>query len=516
MFEKKTHWLLYFIAITIVATLGIQFYWNYKNYEENKRQVTNEIQLSLDTALEEYYAILAKEEFTTIVEFNQTEGNSSKYSSIRFDSIFKYSKTFQKLKSLVKKDTSTTKPTFEITDISFTTDDEKDAQETELIIKNGLKHTKETLQKSDKQQPSIKYFKGKKSADSLRLIKNLKPIFLSVSSNFINYRELDSLIKNQFDKKKLPVSFIFQHFKSDTLFYSSKDSLLSVTNTKNIAARSTYIKKGEILILKYQNSNFEALKRGGAGISLSLLLFFLIISCMFYLLKIIRQQTELAAIKNDLISNITHEFKTPIATVSSAIEALENFNALENKEKTKKYLSMSSVQLKKLHQMVEKLLETATLDSQQLILNKETINIIETIKKLVVKYQFLNAEKEISLIFNVQPVYINIDNFHFENALSNLIDNAVKYGGNQIKITVHSILNKTEIVVKDTGYGIEKHQQEKIFEKFYRVPKGNTHDVKGFGIGLYYSKKIIEKHEGTLSVSSVKNNTIFKINLPNE
>jgi two-component system phosphate regulon sensor histidine kinase PhoR len=237
---------------------------------------------------------------------------------------------------------------------------------------------------------------------------------------------------------------------------------------------------------------------------------------LFYLLKVIRQQKELATIKNDLISNITHEFKTPIATVSSAIEALQNFNALEDKEKTKKYLLMSAVQLKKLHQMVEKLLETATLDSEQLILNKETSNIIETIEQLVVKYQFLHAEKEISLIFNAQPAYLNIDNFHFENALSNLIDNAIKYGGHQIKITVNIILNTTEISVTDTGNGIEKHQQEKIFDKFYRIPKGNTHNVKGFGIGLYYSKKIIEKHKGTLSVSSAKNNTIFKIILPNE
>jgi two-component system phosphate regulon sensor histidine kinase PhoR len=97
-----------------------------------------------------------------------------------------------------------------------------------------------------------------------------------------------------------------------------------------------------------------------------------------------------------------------------------------------------------------------------------------------------------------------------------LIDNAVKYGGNNIEITINSILNTTEISVADNGNGIDKNQQEKVFDKFYRVPKGNTHDVKGFGIGLYYSKKIIEKHEGTLQLSGVKNSTLFKINLPNE
>ena len=224
----------------------------------------------------------------------------------------------------------------------------------------------------------------------------------------------------------------------------------------------------------------------------------------------------MAAIKNDLISNITHEFKTPIATVSAAIEALESFNVLEDQEKTKKYLSMSSIQLKKLHQMVEKLLETATLDSEQLLLKKETIDVVELTKKLVSKHKLVCKNKELIFSTNLQPIYILVDVFHFENAISNLIDNAVKYGGNHIEININSVLKSTEITIADDGNGIEKNQQEKIFDKFYRVPKGNTHDVKGFGIGLYYCKKIIEKHKGILTLSSEKNKTIFKITIPNE
>jgi two-component system phosphate regulon sensor histidine kinase PhoR len=109
-----------------------------------------------------------------------------------------------------------------------------------------------------------------------------------------------------------------------------------------------------------------------------------------------------------------------------------------------------------------------------------------------------------------------VDVFHFENAISNLIDNAVKYGGEKIEIHTTSILNSVEISIADTGNGIEKNQQEKIFDKFYRVPKGNTHDVKGFGIGLYYSKKIIEKHNGSISLNLSNRLTTFKITLPNE
>jgi signal transduction histidine kinase len=217
-----------------------------------------------------------------------------------------------------------------------------------------------------------------------------------------------------------------------------------------------------------------------------------------------------------LISNITHEFKTPIATISAAIEAIKNFNVLEDREKTHKYLSLSSIQINKLHQMVEKLLETAMLDSEQLVLKKESIDLINLAERLVSKHQILTHKKELSFSTNLQPSYANVDVFHFENVISNLIDNAVKYGGDKIEININSTLNSIEITVADNGVGIEKNQQEKIFDKFYRVPKGNTHDIKGFGIGLYYCKKIIEKHEGSISISSDKKQTIFKITIPNE
>jgi signal transduction histidine kinase len=168
-----------------------------------------------------------------------------------------------------------------------------------------------------------------------------------------------------------------------------------------------------------------------------------------------------------------------------------------------------------LHQMVEKLLETATLDSEQLLLKKETTDVVAMTEKLVNKYQLLSNNKTLIFSSNANPISLNIDVFHFENVVSNLIDNAIKYGGNTVEIHINSTFKSVEISIADDGDGIEKNQQEKIFDKFYRVPKGNTHDVKGFGIGLYYCKKIVEKHHGILVLSSNNNQTIFKITLPN-
>jgi len=219
-------------------------------------------------------------------------------------------------------------------------------------------------------------------------------------------------------------------------------------------------------------------------------------------------------VKNDLISNITHEFKTPIVTIGVALESITNFNAIEDKAKTKTYIDLSSEQLRKLNIMVEKLLETATLDSNALDLNKETVDIVELLNTMLNKYQIQYPEKTFQRTIKLETLPIEVDLFHFENALNNMLDNAVKYGGEHIAVQLEANEKYLEILISDNGATLTKTNKERIFEKFYRVPKGNTHDVKGFGIGLYYSKSIIEKHEGSIDLELNKNLTTFKITLP--
>ena len=544
MNTQKYQWLFYLITATIIATIGVQFYWNYKNYEENKRQVTNEIQLSLDNAVEEYYSSLAKSDFLTIIDNNSNSVAIFKNPLNLIKEKSYKSKSIGNIINKIKPNNSEKeKPRASINNLNFTFDENLSKEKIDSMmisakdfviefnsnldsLNNKKKDSVEVLNQitdkkkgfnlnSDGANKVIKYFRGKKAADSLKLIKNLKPIFISFLDQSVEYKKIDSLIEIQLQKKGIELTTSFHHLKNDTLFHQTKDSLLA-TEKKYLRSKSTFVKDNEAFKLVYNNPSIVALKRSSFGIFLSLLLSLAVISSLFYLLKIINQQKELAAIKNDLISNITHEFKTPIATISAAIEAIKNFNVLEDPEKTSKYLSMSSIQINKLHQMVEKLLETAMLDSEQLVLKKETVDIVDIAEKVVYKHQILAHKKELSFFTTLQPCYANVDVFHFENVISNLIDNAVKYGGNQIEINICSVLNTIEITVVDDGNGIEKNQKEKIFDKFYRVPKGNTHDVKGFGIGLYYCKKIIEKHEGFIGLTSDKSKTIFKITIPNE
>jgi signal transduction histidine kinase len=161
-----------------------------------------------------------------------------------------------------------------------------------------------------------------------------------------------------------------------------------------------------------------------------------------------------------------------------------------------------------LNQMVEKLLETATLDSEQLGLKPEPFDPVPILRSLVQKYQTINPENSIELILPGSIKELVADPFHFENVISNLLDNAQKYGGNEIRITLEQ--NGSSIIrVWDNGGNISTADQSRVFEQFYRVPKGNLHDVKGFGIGLYYVKKIVEKHGGKITLESGKLSTVF-------
>ena len=510
MNAKKQHWTLYFITATIVLTIAVQLYWNYNNYVDNKQRVKNEIQSSLDTAIDEYYTDVSKSNFFSIInndsintknglfnDFWNEDINSSK-SKVSISSI--------KISSDYSGDLDASKIPKKLAEIYgssiFITD-------TINFEYNDKKFTPKT---STKYQPEAQRFKI--NSDSLKFLKGIQSVVIALNNDEINFTRLDSIFTNQLSKKGIKTPHYLVLLEKDIkVGGSNKAEDIELSLFSN--SKSTFLRPNQNLRAYYKDPTIEALKKSSSGILLSLLLSLSVIFCLIYLLKIISTQKELAEIKNDLINNITHEFKTPIATISTAIEAIESFNVVDNKEKTKQYAAISAFQLKKLHVMVEKLLETATLDSESLLLQKEPTNIVDLVAKIAKKFELL-TKKDIKFTTNIDSKILKIDLFHFENAISNLVDNAIKYGGDIIEINLNSVLNVTEISVADNGKGIDKSQQERIFDKFYRVPKGNTHDVKGFGIGLYYTQKIIEKHNGSINISSNFDNTIFKLQIPNE
>lgn len=255
------------------------------------------------------------------------------------------------------------------------------------------------------------------------------------------------------------------------------------------------------------------------GILISTFLLVIILAFSFwYLIHIIFHQKTLEEMKDDLINNMTHELKTPIAVAYSATDALLNFKQAENKELLKKYLTINKEQLEKLSGLLEQILSISTERQSKLILKKESFMLKEILEPIVDEYLF-STNKEITINLNIQPdnLMIVADKNHLYNAFSNIIDNAIKYSENKSIIDIYATeSNKVSTIkIKDNGIGIPAEKIKFLFDRFYRVPQGNKHDIKGYGIGLFYVKTIIEKHEGTIDVeSTLEKGSQFTIKIP--
>ena len=232
------------------------------------------------------------------------------------------------------------------------------------------------------------------------------------------------------------------------------------------------------------------------------------------------RQYRLGLIKNDLISNITHELKTPIATVSVAIEALRNFSAAQSPEKNKEYLDISASELQRLSLLVDKVLKISLLENKRIELKKESFNIRELVQEVlsIMKVQFEKHHAQVRVNTAGDNFVIEADRLHITSVIYNLLDNALKYsGGNPvIDVLVSSLPNDIiELKVSDNGIGISKEYQAKIFDKFFRVPTGNTHNIKGYGLGLSYVKEILKAHMDFISVESEPGKgSTFSVKLP--
>ena len=251
----------------------------------------------------------------------------------------------------------------------------------------------------------------------------------------------------------------------------------------------------------------------------SLFLTGLTIVSLIFLYRNLQKQRRLTAIKNDFISNVTHELKTPIATVGVAIEALRNFNALNDPLRTKEYLDISQNELNRLSMLVDKVLRLSMFENQELELKKEPVNLNLLVNEVRNSFQ-LQLEKRqavCTLQTHGTDFTITADKMHITSVIYNLIDNALKYSPDKPAISVVLTDEKESVLlsVSDNGLGIAREYQAKIFDKFFRVPSGDTHNVKGYGLGLSYVARVVAKHGGQITVDSEKGKgSTFNIKLP--
>ncbi|MFT3909531.1 MAG: HAMP domain-containing sensor histidine kinase [Ferruginibacter sp.] len=273
--------------------------------------------------------------------------------------------------------------------------------------------------------------------------------------------------------------------------------------------------------LKLENKFPYLLKRISLPILFSVLLLGITIFSFLLLYRNLQQQKKLTAIKNEFIANITHELKTPIATVSVAIEAMKNFDALQSPERTQEYLDISANELQRLSLLVDKVLSLSKFERNEIEIKKEPFDLVQLIQEVIdsMKLQFEKQKAVTSLQLQGTNFNIKADQRHISSVLYNLLDNALKYSLEEPRIHVQVIDQSTyiEIRVSDNGIGIPHEYNRKIFEQFFRVPSGDKHNIKGYGLGLSYVNYIVGNHHGSIEVESeLGKGSTFIVKLPFE
>ena len=250
------------------------------------------------------------------------------------------------------------------------------------------------------------------------------------------------------------------------------------------------------------------------------ILFTLIICAAFFVtVRAMLKQKKTSEIKNDFINNMTHEFKTPLATISLAIDAMRNEKVLQDRDKMGYFSNIIKEENKRMNKQVETILQASLLERQEIQLNRVPMHVHQVIHGVLENFRLQLEDKNGGTVLQLNAVedLIEADEVHFTNLVSNLIDNAVKYSKENllIKISTTNTIRHIQIRIEDNGIGMNKETQKRIFEKFYRAHTGNVHNVKGFGLGLSYVKTMVDAHGGKIKVDSVAGKgTAFTIDMP--
>ncbi|HRF16698.1 MAG TPA: HAMP domain-containing sensor histidine kinase, partial [Chitinophagaceae bacterium] len=320
--------------------------------------------------------------------------------------------------------------------------------------------------------------------------------------------EVDSAYRRALAEEKINIPFSIT--RADT---SSTEASTLNEVTIGLANPVTYK-------LELGNTFPYLMKRITQPILFSILLLGITILSFFLLYRNLLKQRRLAELKNEFISNITHELKTPIATVGVAIEALRNFNAMQDPQRTKEYLDISSNELQRLSLLVDKVLKLSMFEKKEIDLKYELVNMKEITDEVVSSLKLQLEKKNAAVSVTAKgETGLQGDRLHLLSVVFNLLDNALKYSKGKPVIDIRIMGTDQQVIfsVTDNGIGIPPAYTDKIFDKFFRVPHGDTHNAKGYGLGLSYAARVILQHKGTIDVYNNEGEGVtFTIHLPKQ
>ena len=350
-------------------------------------------------------------------------------------------------------------------------------------------------------------------------------------SDIYNYKEMQNKIKQALDKyglNDLAFEFAIADKKGNIEMKSKKFEDVFSDEVNTLQARITVIPADimeptgpfETIIIVAPNIRYYLL-RSLLWVIIGVVLFIIVVLAAFFItIRSLMTQRKLVEIKKDFINNMTHELKTPLATISLAVDALKSTKVNTDPKSVDYFSSIIKEENIRMNKHVETILQAAQLDKQENELNKQEVELHDLILGVVdsFKLQLEGKPSNVQTILEASPSIIKADEEHILHVLSNLIDNAIKYSKDDIDITIQTktLNNKTCIRIIDKGIGMDANARKHIFEKFYRAHSGNVHDVKGYGLGMSYVKWVIDTHKGQITVhSEIGVGTSIEIILPN-
>ena len=391
------------------------------------------------------------------------------------------------------------------------------SEQTSLALKNVLNIISSAIEDSSDQYGAIKQLNVNQF--KVDIIQELDPYYL------------ETLLKKALYNQNIHEDFTFGIYDCFTnqltfskLYKFTDDSLYTLVNNDIIGLDSARLKlknDGHYFTVFFPNVQNKLPQNTvflSPWIYISTIVFLVLIFFGFSLATIIKQK-RLSEVITDFINNMTHELKTPIATISLSSEMIMRLDLDDDLEKAKKYAGIIFKENKRLETQVERVLNISTLDTENTTLNKKSLDFHELLAEVKDTFDFnqLANGGKILIENNASVFTIQADPIHITNVVYNLLDNAVKYSTTKplISITTKNERNHLVIEIKDNGIGIRKEDLKMIFDKFYRVSTGNIHDIKGFGLGLFYVKLIINEHNGSIDVKSkLGEGSTFTIKLP--
>ncbi len=507
------------MSISLVGIITVQIYWVNNSLENRKSQFNNDVQIALINTCNiiseneqnqlylEYEPILANKKLADATEiknylFQKYDKSGKKvfsFGATILEENIKIPGDFVDNDSVFLKRINIKKDYFQVR-ITETDGDFLKTKDESRISFTERANSLEKQQLADVFKDSNRY----------------KPIYERTSNN-----EISTILKEELEKRNIQIDFKYGVYTNDGLATKLKSGYYSKEPEDNNYplfidgnGDSEYR-----LFVAFPSKNKYILSGISNILLLSLFFIFIIIVTFSSSLYQLIRQKKISEIKTDFINNMTHEFKTPIATINLALDAIKNPKVINDTSNILRYIGMIRDENKRMHAQVENVLRISKLEKNQLDISKDAVEGHDIIEEAISHVNLLTLDKKGTIHTHFEAIQSEIlgNQFHLINVFVNILENALKYSHNNPKIDIYTESTNTYFIIKikDEGIGMTKNVQKQIFDKFYREQKGNIHDVKGHGLGLAYVKEIVDNHQGTVFVMSEKGKgSTFTVKLP--